>query len=61
MSWQYRIIRHREKGAEVLGIHKVFDGKQFTTEAYLYGTDIADLRWQLEEMLTCLDRPEFVP
>ncbi len=69
--WNHRVIKHFDKrtGETWYGIHEVFYDDQVGTVSDtgkmgwtqdpigVVGDDIESLRWTLEHMLACLDKP----
>ena len=61
--WNYRVLAHEEEGEIFLAIHEVYYNEKGKPERYsqecaiVIGSDIKDLKWQLNKMLLYLDKP----
>ncbi len=62
MSWNYRVIKTKDGEYDFYQIHEVYyreDGKinGYTSNgATVFGSNIAEVKWVLMEMLSCLER-----
>ncbi len=62
MSWNYRVIKTKDGEDDFYQIHEVYyseDGKinGYTSKgATVGGSNIAEVKWVLMEMLSCLER-----
>ena len=63
MSWNYRIIQTEENGEIFLNIHEVYYDKNGIPNGYtenpvtVSGEVVEDLKWVLNKMIECLDKP----
>lgn len=68
MSWNYRLMRHSTpiKGTDQVeiwfGIHEIYgtspEGIAYSEQpTNLVGENVEDIKWALEEMLKCLEKP----
>ena len=63
MSWNYRLLAKEYKGDVYYQIHEVYyddNGKPngYTANPITIGSnDIEGIKWQLEEITKCLDKP----
>jgi len=62
MSWNYRVLKTKDGDDDFYQIHEVHYDKQGNVEAYtkegvtVAGNDIADVKWVLMKMLSCLEK-----
>lgn len=62
MSWNYRLLKMKDGEDDFYQIHEVYYDKQGKVKGYtkegvtVAGNDIADVKWVLMEMLSCLER-----
>lgn len=64
MSWNHRVMRMTSEGdGDSFGIHEVYYNADGTVENWteraiaVYGEDVEDLRWALDRMIACLEKP----
>jgi len=61
--WNHRLIRHSSKHGDWLQIHEVYYNEDGTTNGItkeaisIVGEDIKGIKWTLEKMKECLDKP----
>lgn len=62
MSWSHRILMFEEEANNYFQIHEVYYKNDIPT-AYtknpvsVYGDNIAEMKWQLDMMQKCLEKP----
>jgi hypothetical protein len=61
-TWNHRVLAHEHNGEMFFEIHEVhYEGevpKMYTVDSVsVSGESIADLRWVLDKMQSCLDKP----
>lgn len=68
MTWNHRVMRHESGPIGFCddgcwyGIHEVYYDEQgnvdgYTKDALVTGDNIEDLKWALQKMLECLEKP----
>ena len=63
MSWNHRVLAHKNGDEFWFSIHEVYYDKKGTPESYTVngvivgGNSIKDLSWTLDKMKECLDKP----
>jgi hypothetical protein len=64
MSWNHRVVRREYPSGEVMyQIHEVYYNQARKADSCtqepvsLMAEDLEDLRWTLQKMLACIDRP----
>ena len=62
MSWNYRLLKMKDGDDDFFQIHEVFYNKKGKVKGYtkngvtVAGKDIAEVKWVLMEMLSCLEK-----
>ena len=63
MSWNHRVLAHKDGDEVWISIHEVYYDKNGTPESYtangvsVGGNSIKDLSWTLDKMKECLNKP----
>ena len=63
MSWNYRVLVHKNEDDVCLQIHEVYYDKDGKLKSYtknganVIGDCFLDLEWTLNEMIKCLEKP----
>lgn len=61
MAWTYRYMVTDTLMGKEYAIHEVYDGNSWTEHPVaVRGESVESLKWQLEEMLKCLEKGEYV-
>ena len=63
MSWNHRVLAHKDGDGMYFQIHEVYYDKDGKLDSYsaeggnVGGNSIKDLSWTLDKMRECLDKP----